>query len=238
MASGAQGSSSEPVIFDEQVDTEPTHAPLRLASTSTNGSDLEAASHAATAPLRGSGSASSKRTPTPHAARASTGSKDHGSHEISDASTSGFETTDVGAEAAHHEREGSLDDLTGVSLTRPELAAAAGISEVQIEQLESFGLIHGRMVAGAISYDEESLKIANIASSFAKYGIEARHLRVHLHAADREAGFIEQVVLPLFRQRNPEARRRALDTVSELTELGQGLRASLLRSALRDKFGS
>ena len=43
----------------------------------------------------------------------------------------------------------------------------------------------------------------------ARYGVEARHLRLHKHAAEREAGFIEQIVLPLLKQRNPEARQRA-----------------------------
>ena len=56
-------------------------------------------------------------------------------------------------------------------------------------------------------------------------------------AAEREAGFIEQIVLPLLKQRNPEARQRAHDNVTELTRLGQALRAVLLRNALRDQLG-
>ena len=53
-----------------------------------------------------------------------------------------------------------------------------------------------------------------------------------------EAGFVEQIVLPLVRQRNPEARARAVATSAELLELGQGLRRALLRTSLRELFGN
>ncbi len=83
-------------------------------------------------------------------------------------------------------------------------------------------------------FDEEALVVATVAARFARFGIEPRHLRLYKNAADREAGFVEQIVLPLVRQRNPEARARAHETAEELTRLGQQLRSSLLRSALRD----
>ena len=46
--------------------------------------------------------------------------------------------------------------------------------------------------------------------------------------------FIEQIVIPMVRQRNPEARARATQTAEELSRLGQQMKASLLRCALRD----
>jgi len=52
-------------------------------------------------------------------------------------------------------------------------------------------------------------------------------------AAEREASFYEQVVLPLVKQRNPAARRQAVDNLAELAALGEGLRGAMLRSALR-----
>ncbi len=79
--------------------------------------------------------------------------------------------------------------------------------------------------------------MARVAAGLARYGVEARHLRIHKLAAEREAGFIEQIVLPLLKQRNPEARQRAHDIVAELTVLGQGLREVLLRTALREQLG-
>ena len=103
-----------------------------------------------------------------------------------------------------------------------------------LRELEEYGLLHPVNVAGVEIFDEESLTVATLAAGFARFGIEPRHLRLYKNAADREAGFVEQIVLPLVRQRNPDARARAHDTADELTTLGQQLRGSLLRSALGD----
>ncbi len=109
-------------------------------------------------------------------------------------------------------------------MTIEELASATGLTVGDLEQLESYGLVTGRLVGGVAYYDDDALTVARMAAGLARFGVEARHLRLHKHAAEREAGFIEQIVLPLLKQRNPEARQRALDTVAELTRLGQALR--------------
>jgi DNA-binding transcriptional MerR regulator len=128
-------------------------------------------------------------------------------------------------------------DLTGASLTLAELAAASGLSEEVLEQLCEYGLLTTTSVGGADYFDEDGVAIANLAAGFARFGVEPRHLRLYKNTADREAGFIEQIVLPLVRQRNPEARQRAGRTADELAQLGQGLRGALLRSAIRDLLG-
>ena len=79
--------------------------------------------------------------------------------------------------------------------------------------------------------------VANLGAAFLRYGVEARHLRLYKNAAEREAGFIEQVVTPLLKQRNPQSRRQAIETMSDLTRLGHELRAALIRQALRDLSG-
>ena len=103
--------------------------------------------------------------------------------------------------------------------------------------LEGFGLISPVKVAGMDTYDEEALTVANLAAAFRGFGIEARHLRLYRIATDRELGLIEQVVIPLLRQRNPESRQRAVDSADQLAALGQSMRATLLRQALRQHFG-
>jgi DNA-binding transcriptional MerR regulator len=127
--------------------------------------------------------------------------------------------------------------MSGSEMTAEELASATDMSVGDIHQLESFGLLSGRTVGGVSYYDEDALVVARTAAAFASFGVEARHLRLHKHSADREAGFIEQIVLPLLKQRNPEARQRAQDNVAELSRLGQTLRAVLLRNALRNQLG-
>jgi DNA-binding transcriptional MerR regulator len=127
--------------------------------------------------------------------------------------------------------------VTGASMTADELCAASGLSREELEGLEGFGLICPVKVAGMETYDEEALTVANLAAAFRGFGIEARHLRLYRNAADRELGLIEQVVIPLLRQRNPESRQRAVDSADQLAALGQSMRASLLRQALRQHFG-
>jgi hypothetical protein len=123
-------------------------------------------------------------------------------------------------------------DLSGSSLSVDELSAACGLDVDLLRELQEYGLLVSDTVAGVECFGEEALAVANLAAQFARFGIEPRHLRLYKNAAEREAGFVEQIVLPLVRQRNPEARARAHETADELTRLGQQLRGSLLRSAL------
>jgi DNA-binding transcriptional MerR regulator len=127
--------------------------------------------------------------------------------------------------------------VTGASLTAEELCAASGLSPEELAGLEGFGLICPVSVAGLATYDEEALTVANLAAAFRAFGIEPRHLRLYRIAADREMGLIEQVVIPLLRQRNPESRQRATEGADQLAALGQSMRASLLRQALRQHLG-
>jgi hypothetical protein len=127
--------------------------------------------------------------------------------------------------------------VTGASLTADELSTASGLSLDEVARLEGFGLIEPVMVAGIQTYDEDALTMANLAAAFGAFGIEPRHLRLYRNAVDREVGLIEQVVIPLLRQRNPESRQRALEGAEQLAALGQSMRATLLHQALRRHLG-
>ena len=123
-----------------------------------------------------------------------------------------------------------LPDVSEIRLSRGELLDAAGLEEAQLEQLEQYGLIATR--PGGSHYDGDALVIAKTVAEMARFGIEARHLRPFKAAADREIGLVEQVVTPLVRQRNPEARARADEVVRELAALSVKLHATLVRSGL------
>ena len=115
-----------------------------------------------------------------------------------------------------------------------------GIDVETVRDLERFGLITPKLVGSVSYYSEQAAVIAQLASAFARHGVEARHLRAYKGAAEREgndlvAGFQrEQVIMPLIRQRNPEAREAANRAIEELSQLGGELRAALLRAALAD----
>jgi hypothetical protein len=129
---------------------------------------------------------------------------------------------------AHRRAPGS------VSLTVDELAQASGLTARDVRDLERFGLLEGLAVGDATYYDDDALVIARTAAGFLQHGIEARHMRTYKVATDREAGLFEQIVLPLLKQRNPDAKRRATETVVELIRLGDDMRRVLLQRELRD----
>jgi len=127
---------------------------------------------------------------------------------------------------------------TEVQLTAEELAQAGGVDGELIEELESFGLLSSRSVSGVRYYDGESLVLLRILKDFFKYGVEPRHLRMYRHFADREASFFQAIILPVLRQRNPDARKAASESLSDLARISRQLKQALLRSNLRDHLGN
>jgi hypothetical protein len=123
-----------------------------------------------------------------------------------------------------------LPDVSEIRLSRKELMDAAGLAPDQLDQLEQYGLIGPRY--GASHYDGDALVVAKTVAEMARFGIEARHLRPFKSAAEREIGLVEQVVTPLVRQRNPEARARAEEVSRELAALSVKLHATLVRAGL------
>ena len=116
-------------------------------------------------------------------------------------------------------------------LSRRELVKIAEISEELLDQLEQFGLITARPGTG--HYDTDALVVAQTARELADFGFEPRHLRAFKTSADREVGLVEQVVAPHKAGRDPAARARAEETVSEIAALSVRLHATLVKIGLR-----
>ena len=123
-----------------------------------------------------------------------------------------------------------LPDVSEIRLSRGELLSAAGLTPEQLDQLEQYGLLAPRQ--GGSHYDGDALVVAKTVAEMSRFGIEARHLRPFKSAAEREIGLVEQVVTPLVRQRNPEARARADEVARELAALSVKLHATLVRAGL------
>jgi DNA-binding transcriptional MerR regulator len=127
-------------------------------------------------------------------------------------------------------------DLSGDSgehYSRDEVCAKTGLSAEVLGQLVDFGLVQSGRLGGEASFDDAALEVARTAAVFVEKGIEVRHLRAYKLAAERETTLIEQLTLPLLRQRNPTSRAQAADAIAELTRQGGELRHALLRQALR-----
>ncbi len=120
-------------------------------------------------------------------------------------------------------------DAADLRLSRKELLEAAEIDDETLAQLEQFGLVTMR----GNHFDDTSLAVAKAVGEIARFGVEPRHLRAFKAAADREVGLVEQVITPMVRQRNPEARGRAEEAARELAALSVRLHASLVKAGLR-----
>ncbi|MGQ0837764.1 transcriptional regulator FtsR [Actinokineospora sp.] len=120
-------------------------------------------------------------------------------------------------------------------LTREELLARAGTDEALLADLEQYGLLRP---GPAGFYDSAAVEVARTAAAMAEYGIEPRHLRAFRASADREVGLLEQIVAPMYRQRDPAARARADEIARELAALSVGLHSLLVKAGLRRVTGN
>jgi DNA-binding transcriptional MerR regulator len=120
-----------------------------------------------------------------------------------------------------------------VHMTRDEVSRATGIEADVLQELESYGFLHPQAVNGQFVYDGDDLAIVGIMRDFFKYGVEPRHLTMYRHFAEREASFFQAIILPMLRQRNPEARRSAAASLTELSRVSRKLKQALLRANLR-----
>lgn len=118
-----------------------------------------------------------------------------------------------------------------------ELCEATGLAPDMLADLEDYGLVQPTVLGGDPQYDAAALEVARIAARYAEMGVGARHLRMYKVAAEREAGFVEQLVVPLLKQRNPAAREQAEQRADELQQMGAQLHAALLHRRLGPSFG-
>jgi hypothetical protein len=107
------------------------------------------------------------------------------------------------------------------------------VDRERIKELESFGLVCSHGPESAKYYDGDDYVVLSIVKDLFRYGVEPRHLTMYKHFAEREASFFETIVMPQLRQRNPEARRAAANSLAELARASRKLKQALLRTNLR-----
>jgi DNA-binding transcriptional MerR regulator len=138
--------------------------------------------------------------------------------------------------------DGGGEDLaeapTGLQMSLEEMAAATGVDRERIKELEQFGIVCTHGPEGGQYYDGDDYVTLSIVKDFLRFGIEPRHLTMYKHFADRESAFFEALVAPTLRQKNPDARRAATQTLGELTTTSRKFKQALLRNALRDNLAT
>jgi DNA-binding transcriptional MerR regulator len=154
------------------------------------------------------------------------------------------EGADVELEGASAEGEGAsvseelAEAPTGLQMSLEEMSAATGVERERIKELESFGIVCTHGPEGGRYYDGEDYIVLSIVKDFLRHGIEPRHLTMYKHFADRESSFFEALVAPTLRQRNPDARRAATQTLTDLSVTSRKFKQALLRNALREHLTS
>jgi DNA-binding transcriptional MerR regulator len=123
---------------------------------------------------------------------------------------------------------------TGLQMSIEEMAAATGVDRDRIKELEGFGIVCIHGPEGGRYYDGDDYVTLTIVKDFLRFGIEPRHLTMYKHFADRESAFFEALVAPTLRQKNPDARRAAAQTLGELTSTSRKFKQALLRNSLRE----
>lgn len=121
-----------------------------------------------------------------------------------------------------------------VRLTKEQLLAEAAVDAAMLAELQQYGLIR----AGAAGfYDTDAVLIAKTVKAMTTFGIEPRHLRAFRASADREVGLLEQIVAPVYRHRDADARARADEVVRELAALSVTLHTLLVKAGIRGVTG-
>jgi DNA-binding transcriptional MerR regulator len=149
--------------------------------------------------------------------------------EEGDGQVEGAATGSAGVEI----EEELVEPPTGLQMSIEEMSAATGIERERIKELESFGLVCAHGPESARYYDGDDYIVLSIVKDLFHYGVEPRHLTMYKHFAERESSFFESIVMPQLRQRNPEARKAAAVSLTELARASRKLKQALLRVNLR-----
>jgi len=126
--------------------------------------------------------------------------------------------------------------VSSVTLSLREFCQATGLDTAEVRSLKDFGIIGDRKDDSG-QFDGDDVVAGRAARELLTLGLEARHLRMYRQFVDRELALFEQLVTPLLRQRNPEARRQAVRQLEKLGLLTGKMKRALLARALRGYLG-
>lgn len=120
---------------------------------------------------------------------------------------------------------------SGQPLDRAELLKRSKLSDPELEELIDIGLI--RPIDDSVVFPPEAGVVAMEAKRLMDQGLEARHLRTVRHSSEREADLLEQLVAPLLKASNVDARARARDVLESTSDSVLAMHRALLAWELR-----
>ncbi len=122
-------------------------------------------------------------------------------------------------------------DEEGEPLDRSELLKRSKLEDNELDELIDIGLI--RPIRDSVVFPPEAGIVAMEAKRLMGHGLEARHLRTVRLSSEREVDLLKQLVAPLLKASNPEARARAIDVLESSSDSVQAMHRALLASELR-----
>ena len=127
-------------------------------------------------------------------------------------------------------------DASGEPIEMSDLAKRSDLSEEQLNELIDVGLI--KPMPGSTVFPPEAGIVATEARRLMEHGLEPRHLRSIRYAAEREIDLLTQLVAPLLKATNAEARTTAKDTLESCSHSVRAIHRSLLAIELRQQISS
>ena len=121
---------------------------------------------------------------------------------------------------------------SGISLDIEGLSRASGLPTEKIEELIELGVVKGRKVGSKEIFEGDALLTIKSAKRLFELGMETRHLRMYLVAAQREAGVIEQLFSAKTKSGDVESRSEAKRELDEVVILGREIHKCLLKLSL------
>lgn len=125
-------------------------------------------------------------------------------------------------------------DETGEPLDRSELMKRSRLADDQLDALIDIGLV--RTIPGSVVFPYEAGIVAVEAKRLMDQGLEPRHLRTLKLSSDREVDLLRQLVAPLLKASNPEARATARDVIESTADSVQVIHRALLNVELRQNL--
>lgn len=119
-----------------------------------------------------------------------------------------------------------LDDVPGT----------LGIPVSFVRELVEFGVVEIEKGEEGELIDRADVAAIHASWDLRRFGVEPRHLRMYVTAAEREAALFSQILMPTFRHRTPESRQKLSETLAELSSITDQLKGRLLRYALEKAF--
>ncbi|TDI52925.1 MAG: MerR family transcriptional regulator [Acidobacteria bacterium] len=127
-------------------------------------------------------------------------------------------------------------DESGEPLDREDLIKRSGLTEEELEQLVEVGLI--RPIPNSTVFPPEAGVVGVEAKRLMDHGLEPRHLRSIRLSVDRESDLLTQLVAPLLRSSNAEARARAKDVLESCSDSVRAMHRALMSAELRQQISS